>query len=394
MPATPRVAFFTDTFHEINGVALTSRQFTEFAYRRGYPFLCIRGADETREYTEGAVTHLELKRGPLAFELDKGLQHDPVLWRLNGRVGDAIDRFKPDIIHVVSPGDVSEIGVYFAMTTHVPLAISWHTNLHEFGAMRLERTLAWMPADLRKNLIQFSESQLLNIILVFYSFGDVLYAPNDELVRMLEQRTKKPVFLMKRGIDAQLFTPSKRTINDGILRVGYVGRITPEKNVRFLRDLDSGLRQAGVPNFRLLIIGDGSEREWLEASLQAADFPGVLRGEDLARAYANMDVFVFPSRTDTFGNVVLEAFASGVPAVVTNGGGPKFIVRNGVSGFVAQSDADFIAKTAELLNDQSLRRVIALNALKQARGESWEAVFDNVYQGYRVAIETQTASQL
>ena len=110
------------------------------------------------------------------------------------------------------------------------------------------------------------------------------------------------------------------------------------------------------------------------------------RGEELAEAYANMDVFTFPSRTDTFGNVVLEAFASQVPAVVTDAGGPKFIVNPGVSGFVAHSAGEFISLTARLLNEASTRRRMAEAARLQATGESWDAVFNKVYDGYRVAL--------
>ena len=171
-----------------------------------------------------------------------------------------------------------------------------------------------------------------------------------------------------------------------MLRIGYVGRVTPEKSVRFLRELEVGLVAAGVPPFRFLIVGDGSEKEWLSQNLAAADLVGIQRGEELARAYANMDVFVFPSRTDTFGNVVLEAFASEVPAVVTNAGGPKFIVNDGVSGYVAQSDAAFIECTARLLRDAMLRRNMALAARAQASGESWDTVFEKVYEGYHTAL--------
>ena len=378
----PRVAFFTDTFDEINGVALTSRQFTAFGGRRAYPFLCVRGGSETRKTDDGSVTHVELYRGPLAFELDRGLRHDPALWRLAGYVEEAVEDFKPDIVHVVSPGDVSEIGVYVAKKLGVPLAISWHTNLHEFGAMRLSKMLSWMSDPMRKSVVDFSEANILNMVLAFYRMGDVLYAPNDELVEMLKERTGKPVYLMKRGIDTQLFCPARRTVDDGVLRLGYVGRITPEKSARFLKELEDGLQAAGVPPFRFLIVGDGSEKDWLQESLAGAELPGIQRGEELARSYANMDVFVFPSRTDTFGNVVLEAFASGVPAVVTDAGGPKFIVNRDVSGFVAHTNAEFVEYTARLLKDAELRGRMAQAARAQACGESWDTVFDKVYAGY------------
>ncbi len=383
----PRVAFFTDTFQEINGVALTSRQLVDFARRRGYPLLCVRGAEQTRLTREDSVIHLEIARSALAFDLDKGLRHDPTLWRHHPRVAQELDEFAPDIIHVVSPGDVSEIGVYVSRRRKLPLAISWHTNLHEFGAMRLARMLDWVPEKELRSIVQFSETQILNAMLAFYRMGDVLYAPNDELVEMLREQTGKPVFLMKRGIDTELFSPARRTVNDGIVRLGYVGRITPEKNVRFLQELESGLLGAGSPPFRFVVVGDGSEMEWLSQNLSSAELPGILRGEPLAEAYANMDVFTFPSRTDTFGNVVLEAFASGVPAVVTNSGGPKFIVREGVSGFVGQTDADFVDRTAKLLRDPELRLRMARAARAQALGESWDTVFEKVYEGYLFGIQ-------
>lgn len=391
MGNVPRVAFFTDTFTEINGVALTSRQLTAFAQRRGYPFLCVRGASQTRQTREQSTTHLEIARGPLAFDLDKGLRHDPFLWRHHPHVSETIEAFNPEIIHVVSPGDVSEIGVYIAKRMKIPLAISWHTNLHEFGALRLARMLDWMGDDARHKIATFSESTILSATIAFYRLGDVLYAPNDELVDMLRERTQKPVFLMKRGIDTQLFSPARRTVDDGVLRLGYVGRVTPEKNVRFLRELEIALRAAGAPSVRFLIVGDGSDREWLSQNLAAADLPGILRGEALAEAYANMDVFVFPSRTDTFGNVVLEAFASGRPAVVTDAGGPKFIVRDGISGFVAHSDTEFIEQTSRLLGDAALRERMGSEARTQACAESWHSVFEQVYDGYRVALQRFTA---
>jgi glycosyltransferase involved in cell wall biosynthesis len=388
VPSIPRVAFFTDTYEETNGVALTSRQLTAFAKRQDYPFLCIRGGEVTRQTQDGTITHVELGRGPLAFDLDKGLHHDPLLWRHHAAVEDALRAFRPDIVHVVSPGDVSEIGVYKARKMRIPIAISWHTNLHEFGAMRLEKMLSWgwLSEAARKGAAEFTEARIFNALILFYKLGDVLFAPNDELVNMLTERTGKPVYLMKRGIDIELFSPARRTVNDGILRLGYVGRITPEKSVRFLHTLESALRAAGLPAFRLLVVGDGSDRGWLMENLRSAELPGILRGEELARAYANMDVFTFPSRTDTFGNVVLEAFASGVPAVVTDAGGPKFIVRDGVSGLVARTEAEFIGNTARLLRDAAERSEMGRAARSQVSAESWDSVFEKMYGGYKIAI--------
>ena len=206
----------------------------------------------------------------------------------------------------------------------------------------------------------------------------MLYAPNAGLVEMLRKSTGKPVFLMKRGIDTELFHPSRRTVNDGVLRLGYAGRITPEKSVRFLKELETGLKNAGAPPFRFLVIGEGSERDWLRRNLADADTPGIHRGEELAGDYANMDVFAFPSRTDTFGNVVLEALASGVPAIVTDAGGPRFIVNDGVSGFVAGHSR--CIHTSARRGCREMRRC-GRGWREQACNESWDEVFQQVYDG-------------
>jgi phosphatidylinositol alpha 1,6-mannosyltransferase len=126
--------------------------------------------------------------------------------------------------------------------------------------------------------------------------------------------------------------------------------------------------------------------DWLRQNMTHAEFPGVLRGEDLARAYANMDLFAFPSRTDTFGNVIQEAAASGVPSVVTNEGGPKDLVIPGVTGYVASSNEEFVEKTAELIQDSGLRKKMGVAAREKVAGVSWDYAFDMTYAAYRYCL--------
>lgn len=133
---------------------------------------------------------------------------------------------------------------------------------------------------------------------------------------------------------------------------------------------------------RFLIVGQGSERIHLAAALRRAVLPGVLKGEALAQAYANMDVFVFPSETDTFGNVVLEASASGTPVVVTDKGGPKFLVDRGKTGFVAAGQEEFTRAVLTLYRNRPLRDRLGENARRFAEGRSWDSVFDQVYRRY------------
>jgi glycosyltransferase involved in cell wall biosynthesis len=194
---------------------------------------------------------------------------------------------------------------------------------------------------------------------------------------------------MQRGVDTALFTPERRTRlerRDEPFVLGYVGRLSIEKNVSLLPRIQRELDAMGLRT-RFLIVGHGSEEQSLRDELPTAEFAGVLRGEALARAYANMDVLVFPSHTDTFGNVVLEALASGVPAVVTPHGGPKFIVSSD-TGAVAE-DTQFSEAVAGVLRNPARWKAMRASARDYALTCSWDAVFDRVYAAYPAAIQRE-----
>jgi glycosyltransferase involved in cell wall biosynthesis len=201
-------------------------------------------------------------------------------------------------------------------------------------------------------------------------------------VSFIREISGRPTYLMQRGVDVELFTPAKRDRRGSKFRIGYVGRLTPEKNVRFLAELGRGLQRLAPREFEFYIVGQGSERDWLRANVPNATLPGVLQGEDLARAYANMDLFVFPSKTDTFGNVVLEALASGLPCVVTALGGPKHLVQSGVTGYVAPDDYSFLKCTSSLLSDLDSHWRMKEAARHYACGLSWNTVFETVFRTY------------
>ena len=131
-----------------------------------------------------------------------------------------------------------------------------------------------------------------------------------------------------------------------------------------------------------MIVGQGSERDWLRANVPNADLPGVLNGEALARAYASMEIFAFPSETDTYGNVVQQAKACGVPVVVSSAGGPNYLVRHGVDGIVASTHSEFLAAVQLLAQDEGLRTRIGIAAVAAVQSLSWDAVFDGVYNAY------------
>jgi phosphatidylinositol alpha 1,6-mannosyltransferase len=152
------------------------------------------------------------------------------------------------------------------------------------------------------------------------------------------------------------------------------------------------LLAAGVENFEIHVVGHGGETEFLQQNLKHGVFPGVVKGEDLARVYANFDAFLFPSRTDTFGNVILEALASGVPAIVTDGGGPKYLVDDGKTGFVTTSDRSFVEAALRIALEPGILESMRVEARLYAAKQSWDSVFNDVYRAYECALQTAAAA--
>ena len=399
-PRAPRIAYFPDSFHEVNGVAHTSRNFAAYARRHDVPMLCVRAGETTQVLPpEGSVQALELGRSPLAVQVEKDLSFDPLFFRYNNRISATVRAFRPDIIHITGPSELGLFGAYFANELRIPLVASWHTNLHEYAARRM-RWLSRHLGSVGRTLEHVVEASTLQLTSILYRRAQALYAPNPTLCTFLERTTHRPCHLMQRGVDTSLFTPARRTrsATDNDLVLGYVGRLSVEKNVTHLPIVDAQLRALGL-NPRWLIIGHGAEEAHLRAALPHADLPGVLRDQALATAYANMDLLVFPSHTDTFGNVVLEALASGVPAIVTPDGGPAhildFAIRSAPTccdpcaarrapGRIA-SDENFATTIAAVLNDPTTHAAMRTAARTYAQRCSWDAVFDQVLAAYPTA---------
>jgi phosphatidylinositol alpha 1,6-mannosyltransferase len=384
----PRVAYFPDSFHEVNGVAHTSRHFEAFARRRNLPFLCVRAGGRAESLIEdGTVWTLELPRSFFSFALEKDLRFDPIFLRHIPLISQVLERFQPDLIHMTGPSEVGMLGAGLAHHLRLPLAASWHTNVHEYAARRSEWFLRLLPKPQSAATSRRIEDLALAAAAKFYSLAKVLFAPNPGLCAMLKRTTSRPCFLMPRGVDAQLFHPAKRTrlAEDREFILGFVGRLSVEKNIALLVQVQQELERRGCANFHFLIVGHGGEANWLRARLPRAEFAGVLRGEALAEAYANMDLFVFPSHTDTFGNVVLEALASGVPAIVTPDGGPPTIVHDGQTGRVVP-DAEFASAVAGVMADPELHTRMRRAARDYALTASWNSVFGGVYAAYRTVL--------
>src|SRR5271163_3203880 len=391
----PRVAYFPDSFHEINGVAHTSRQFEAFARRRNLPFLMVRAGERpVRHVADSHVVSLELKRGFLSFALEKDLRCDLGFLRHLPYITQTVKAFKPDIIHITGPSELGFIGAFLSLWLGVPLVASWHTNVHEYAAKRSSWFLRFLPPGHSTTAAMHIKQVTLAATARFYKLARILFAPNVDLCRLLKRKTGRRCLLMARGVDTELFSPlhRDRDVADDRFVLGFVGRLSIEKNVTMLKTVGEQLRAGGLTNFRFLIIGHGAEETWLRENVPNAELPGVLRGAALSRAYANMDLFVFPSHTDTFGNVVLEALSSGVPAIVTPNGGPRYIVKGGQTGFIAE-DQDFAGAILDVLRNPQLYGEMRAAARAAALHASWDSVFEGVYRAYDLALSSSAVEQ-
>ncbi|MGH9821256.1 MAG: glycosyltransferase, partial [Pyrinomonadaceae bacterium] len=282
-----RIAYFPDSLNEVNGIAMTSNKLVEYAKERGLPFLCVHAGDENKVWSEGSITFVSLKRSPFSFALDEGLRYDPFFHRHYRRAKAELKKFAPDVVHITGLNDVGWLGTHLSRRLDVALVGSWHTNLHEYAALRLQRRLKWLPERIHQPLTNATERAVLTGSQFYYKIPYVVMAPNRELVAMLASATGRMSRLMGRGVDTELFSPVKRTVRDDIFRLGFVGRLRAEKDVRILPELASKLVEAGKTDFEFLIVGEGSEREYLEKNIENARFAGFLSGEPLAEAYAN-----------------------------------------------------------------------------------------------------------
>jgi phosphatidylinositol alpha 1,6-mannosyltransferase len=379
---SPRVAFFPCVYHEVDGVAQTSRQFEAFARRQEIPFLMVHAGPRQEVTTAGAVTRMQLPRGPVKFPLDRAHDYDLLFLRHYRKLEPLLREFRPDVVQITGPSDVGTLGAYVAHKMKIPLAASWQTNIHQYARRRMAAAVSFLPADMEGKVTNLTERLSFRASARFYKIPRLLFAPNQEMIRVLQEATGKPCYMMSHAVDTAVFSPEFRDRKDGPFRIGYVGRLTAEKSVRTLARLEQALLERGYRDFHFVVVGDGAEQGWLRQNMRQAEFTGVLTGPELSRTFANFDALAFPSETDTFGLVVLEAFASGVPAVVTDRGGPQYTVRHGSSGFIARGFDEFVDYTARLMDQPNLLSAMRAAARQQALETSWDRIFEGMYEAY------------
>jgi phosphatidylinositol alpha 1,6-mannosyltransferase len=370
-----RVAYFTESLlPHVDGVSRTLAQLFGFLEQRGVAFRVYSPFVPGPEVSWSArVRPVKYVRFPLYPDYRVSIPFGPGMAR-------ELDAYQPDLVHLVSPTPMASRAAAWAEKRGIPVVSSFHTHFvsyfRYYGAPRLE-PFGW------------------RMMRRFYARSRKVYVPSESMIRELHQHGIHNTEPWSRGIDLARFSPEHRSpelrrlagADDSTPIVLMVSRLVKEKDMADLVRMEQALRRDGNRH-RLVLVGDGPMRGELESALPGAFFAGHQSGAGLARWYASGDVFVFPSTTETFGNVVLEAQASGLPTVVVNRGGPPDLVHPGQTGFIARANdpEDLAAHVQRLLADPAERVRMGAQARDAARARDWSVINGRLVDSYAQVI--------
>ncbi|QMW21482.1 glycosyltransferase family 4 protein [Sandaracinobacteroides saxicola] len=288
-----------------------------------------------------------------------------------------LDAFAPNVVHLSAPDWLGHAAKDWAANRNILTVASVHT--------RFETYFDYYG-------LGFIRRRVERILRRFYGDLPEIFAPSDGMAELLRaQGWSRHVGIWSRGVDGTRFDPARRDlawrrelgIADADIVVGFVGRLVKEKGLDVVADAAALLRRRGVAH-RLLVVGEGPARDWIEERLPDAIFTGFLGGDDLGRAYASMDLMFNPSVTETFGNVTLEAMASGLPVVAARATGSSSLVKDGVTGrLVAPHDVDgFADAIAMLIANPAMRAAAGRAGQAASRAFDWDRINDAVIDRY------------
>ncbi len=370
-----RIALFTETFlPKVDGIVTRLRHTIEYLQGNGDDVLVIAPEGGLTEYKGAKIYGVPGMPLPLYPELKLAL---PPIGTKN-----AIEQFQPDLIHVVNPAFLGVGGIYYAKTMNIPLVASYHTHL---------------PQYLQHYGLGALEGLLWELLKAAHNKAQLNLCTSSAMVQELINHGIERVDLWQRGVDTEMFQPhlasaqmrsrlSQGNPEDPLLL--YVGRVSVEKQIDQIKPV-----LEAIPQARLAIVGDGPNREILQAHFAGTktNFVGYLQGLELAAAFASADAFVFPSRTETLGLVLLEAMAAGCPVVAARSGGIPDIVTDGVNGYLFEPDDPdgAITATKSLLAATKAREEMRRNARTEAEQWGWAAATQQLQKYYRSVLNAE-----
>jgi phosphatidylinositol alpha 1,6-mannosyltransferase len=363
-----RIAIVTESFlPQVNGVTNTVRHTLDRLLDLGHEALVIAPGPGPDAYRSAVVVRVRSVGLPGYRSFSVGLP-DTTIER-------SLQRFAPDVVHLASPFALGAMGLRAAARLELPTLAVYQTDIAAFArhyGIRADPVISrWVGRIHRR--------------------ADRTLVPSRSAYEQLSALGVTDLHLWRRGVSLDLFSAGRRSTelhdrwghgDPGSVVVGYVGRLALEKQVRRLVEV------ASVPGTRLVVVGDGPARGWLERHLPDATFTGMLRGEELATAFASLDVFVHTGESETFCQTVQEAQASGVPVVAPARGGPLDLVDSGRTGLLyAPADRASLRRSVQaLVDDPALRREMAAAAARAVARRSWSAVVDELIEVHCAAV--------
>ena len=388
LPRSWRVAMVTETYPpEVNGVAMSMARLVDGLHERHHDVQLIR---PRQPHTPGTPT------GPLVDEVLTGGWPIPRYPHL--RIGLPAkrtlvrlwSRHRPDAVHIATEGPLGWSALQAARVLQLPVTSDFRTNFHAYGQ---HYGAGWLARP------------ILAYLRKFHNLAHCTMVPTDALKRELAALGFERLQVVGRGVDTALFDPARRSaelraswgaadgVGEGDLVLAYVGRLAAEKNLDAVLVAFEAARSIN-PRTRLLFVGDGPMREALHARCPQAVFAGHRSGDDLAAHYASADLFLFPSLTETFGNVTTEAMASGLPVVAFDSAAAGQLIRSGHNGVLAAglSHADFVRAVLPLAADEQRRASLGAAARQTATRIGWRSVVARFEQTLALAIDSRGAA--
>lgn len=368
-----RIAYFTETFlPKIDGIVITLTHLFDYLQEEGHESLLFAPSGSIERYAATPVSRHRSVKTPFYPELRIAT---PV-----ARVEKKVLAFKPDLIHLVNPTSLGIAGLRVALKHSIPVVASYQTDVSGFARR-------WKMGVVSEPVFQFYK--------FIHNRADINLVPSNFTRKQLLAKGFKRLTVWPGGVDLGRFSPKKRTAKwrrkltggdeDKVLAL-FVSRLSREKRVDLLLPI-----ARDIPGLRLAIVGDGPDRKRLERIFKNTPtvFTGYLRGEDLAQAYAAGDLFVFTGAEETYGNVVVEAMASGLPVIAPNSGGVVDLVDNGKTGlqYPSESPERLFKAVKKLASDPALLKQMGKAGYKKAQTQSWQNSFDTLFAQYEEALK-------
>jgi len=375
-----RVAVVTESFlPNINGVTNSVLRVLEHLSASGDQAVVIAPASENMptEYAGHPVKAVPVipTQNFLPTGMPMGLPQK--------RIQHLLDGFSPDVIHLASPFALGSYANKMAKKLDIPTVSIYQTDLGGFA---------------KQYGFGIAQSSLQKILYKIHSQTDRTLAPSTSACLDLHLAGVPEVYLWRRGVDTELFNPSKRSAalrdtwkngDQSKIIVGFVGRLAQEKRVSDLKALQSN------PNIQLVIVGDGPHRRKLEQQLPGAIFLGFKNGEELAQIYASFDLFIHPGPNETFCQAVQEALASGIPAIVPRSGGPADLVAHGRTGYVIDIfNAEQLNQTVNLHHERTDRKQMRIAARDSVSMRTWNRINNELKTHYQDVINQKKSANL